>query len=283
MADDYKAERKKLDEEKKKLKKEQDAQRKEAKKRAKELADQEAQLEGETTGGGISMFFVTLFIIVIWLLILGILIKLDVGGFGSGVLAPVIGNVPVLNKILPRDTTTETEDLEAYYGYTSLDEAVDQIKALELELQSARTANAAYATDVALLQGEVERLQTFEKSQEEFQRIRTEFYEEVIYTDNGPGPDEYRKYYEQIDPATAEYLYQLVVKSTAASAQMTDYAAAYAAMPPEEAAAIFNTMGNSLELVGEILWSMTSAQRGAILANMDEDIAAQVTRIMDPE
>ena len=132
MADDYKAERKKLDEEKKKLKKEQLAQRKEAKKRAKELADQESQLEGETVGGGISMFFVTLFIIVIWLAILAILIKLDVGGFGSGVLAPVIGNVPVLNKSLPKDTTTETEDLEAYYGYTSLDEAVDQFKSLDL-------------------------------------------------------------------------------------------------------------------------------------------------------
>ncbi len=283
MAEDYKAERKKLDEEKKKLKKEQDAQRKEARKRAKELADQEAQLEGETTGGGISMFFVTLFIIIIWLAILGILIKLDVGGFGSGVLAPVIGNVPVLNKILPRDTTTETEDLEAYYGYTSLDEAVDQIKALELELQSARTANETYAGDVALLQEEVRRLQTFEQSQEEFQRIRTEFYEEVIYAENGPGPDEYRKYYEQIDPTTAEYLYQLVVKSSAASSQMADYAATYAAMPAEDAAAIFDTMGNSLELVGEILWSMTSAQRGAILAQMDESIAAQVTRIMDPK
>ena len=171
-----------------------------------------------------------------------------------------------------------------YRSRTDLrEQSFHEIKALELELQSARTANAAYAADVTLLQGEVQRLSTFEQSQEEFQRIRTEFYEEVIYADNGPGPEEYRKYYEQIDPATAEYLYQLVVKSTNASAQMADYASAYAAMPPEEAAAIFNTMGNSLELVGEILWSMTSAQRGAILAQMDEDIAAQVTRIMDPQ
>ncbi|MBR5421317.1 MAG: hypothetical protein IK115_09240 [Lachnospiraceae bacterium] len=283
MADDLKAERKKIADEKKKLKKDQEAQKKEAKKRAKELADQEAELEGETTGGGISMFFVTIFIVLIWLAILAILIKLDVGGFGSGVLAPVLKNVPVVNKILPRDTTTETEDLEAYYGYTSLDQAVDQIKALELELQSARTANETYAQDVTLLKGEVERLKSFEDRQVEFERIRTEFFEQVVYAENGPGPDEYRKYYEQMDPATAEYLYQLVVKSSAASAQMADYAAAYAAMQPEEAAAIFNTMGNSLELVGEILWSMTSSQRGAILAKMDPDIAAQVTRLMDPE
>ncbi|MCR5251197.1 MAG: hypothetical protein K6E50_11375 [Lachnospiraceae bacterium] len=283
MAEDLKAEKKKLAEEKKKFKKDQDAQKKEAKKRAKELAAQEAELEGETTGGGISMFFVTLFIILIWLAILGILIKMDVGGFGSGVLAPVIRDVPILNKILPKDTTTETEDLEAYYGYTSLEEAVNQIKALELELQSARTANETYAADVTKLVGEVERLKTFEDNQEEFARIRTEFFEQVVYAENGPGPEEYRKYYEQIDPTTAEYLYQLVVKSSAASGQMADYAAAYAAMPAEDAAKIFNTMGNSLELVGEILWSMTSAQRGPILAAMDPEIAAQVTRLMDPE
>jgi flagellar motility protein MotE (MotC chaperone) len=195
----------------------------------------------------------------------------------------VLKDIPVINKILPRDTTTETDDLEAYYGYTSLEDAVDQIRALELELQSARTANDTYAQDVTLLKGEVERLKTFEDMQKEFEKIRSEFYEQVVYAENGPGPEEYRKYYEAMDPATAEYLYQLVVKSSAASAQMQEYAAAYAAMKPEEAAAIFNTMGNSLELVGEILWSMTSAQRGAILAQMDPDIAAQVTRLMDPE
>ncbi|MCR4643189.1 MAG: hypothetical protein K5697_14340 [Lachnospiraceae bacterium] len=283
MADDLKEQKKKIADEKKKLKKEQETQKKEAKKRAKELADQEAELEGETTGGGISMFFVTIFIIVIWLGILIVLVKLDVGGFGSGVLAPVLKDIPVINKILPRDTTTETDDLEAYYGYTSLEDAVDQIRALELELQSARTANDTYAQDVTLLKGEVERLKTFEDMQKDFEKIRSEFYEQVVYAENGPGPEEYRKYYEAMDPATAEYLYQLVVKSSAASAQMQEYAAAYAAMKPEEAAAIFNTMGNSLELVGEILWSMTSAQRGAILAQMDPDIAAQVTRLMDPE
>ena len=283
MADDLKEQKKKIADEKKKLKKEQETQKKEAKKRAKELADQEAELEGETTGGGISMFFVTIFIIVIWLGILIVLVKLDVGGFGSGVLAPVLKDIPVINKILPRDTTTETDDLEAYYGYTSLEDAVDQIRALELELQSARTANDTYAQDVTLLKGEVERLKTFEDMQKDFEKIRSEFYEQVVYAENGPGPEEYRKYYEAMDPATAEYLYQLVVKSSAATAQMQEYAAAYAAMKPEEAAAIFNTMGNSLELVGEILWSMTSAQRGAILAQMDPDIAAQVTRLMDPE
>ena len=282
MADE-KAERKKIADERKKLKKDQEAQRKEAKKRAKELADQEAELDGETTGGGISMVFVTLFIILIWLAILAILVKLDVGGFGSNVLAPVIRNVPVLNKILPGDATTETEDLEAYYGYTSLDKAVDQIRALELELQSARTANETYVSEIETLKAEVTRLKTFEDKQVEFERIRTEFYEEVVYADKGPGPDEYRKYYEDMDPATAEYLYRQVAGDLSVNAKMADYAAAYAAMKPEEAAAIFDTMGSNLDLVGQILWAMTSAQRGQIMEKMDPTIAAQVTKIMDPQ
>lgn len=285
MADDkdLKAEKKKLAEEKKKLKADEKKQKLEVKKRAKELADQEAELDDETPGGGLSMFIVTLFIVLIWIAIILVLIKLDVGGFGSGVLKPVLKDVPVLNKILPGDPTTETDDLEAYYGYTSLSEAVDKIRALELELTSAQTANASYVNDLELLKEEVLRLQTFEKQQVEFQRIKNEFYQEVVYATNGPGPDEYRKYYEEMDPATAEALYQQVVTSQAVAGKMSDYAAGYASMDPAAAAKIFNTMGNSLDLVGEILWSMTSAQRGAILQAMDPTIAAQVTRIMEPE
>ena len=60
--------------------------------------------------------------------ILCLLIKLDVGGFGSGVLAPVLKDVPVINKILPVDSTVTTDDGESYGGYTSLREAVDYIK-----------------------------------------------------------------------------------------------------------------------------------------------------------
>ena len=282
MADD-KAERKKIADERKKLKKDQAAQRKEAKKRARELADQEAELDGETTGGGISMFFVTIFIILIWLAILAILVKLDVGGFGSNVLAPVLRNVPVINRILPGDATTETEDLEAYYGYTSLDKAVDQIRALELELQSARTANATYESEIETLKAEVTRLRTFEEKQVEFERIRTEFYEEVVYAEKGPGPEEYRRYYEEMDPTTAEYLYRQVAGELQVNSKMTDYAAAYAAMKPEEAAAIFDTMGSNLDLVGQILWAMTPLQRGQIMEKMDPTIAAQITKIMDPQ
>ena len=284
MADDkdLKAEKKKIQDEKKKLKTQEKSQKQEVKKRAKELAEQEAELNDDAPGGGFSMFLVTLFIIAIWIAILCLVIKLDIGGIGTNVLAPVLKDIPVVNKILPKDSVTETSDLEAYYGYTSLQDAVNQIQALEMELTSAQTANATNLSEIERLKAEVERLQTFEDQQVEFQRIKTEFYEEVIYSEDGPGPEAFMDYYESIDPATAEYLYSQVVTNSQVDAEMESYAKAYSSMEPEAAAEIFNSMTSNLELVGDILWAMTAEQRGEIMGCMDPDIAAQVTTIMNP-
>lgn len=280
---DPKAEKAKLKEERKKLKEERKAQRKEAKQRAKELSEQEAQLSGDEEGGGISVFLVTLVIIIIWVAILCLLIKLDVGGFGSSVLAPVLKDVPVINKILPKEAMISTDDSESYGGYTSLRDAVEYIKELELQIEQLQSASNVDSEELLALRAEVERLQTFEDSQVEFERIKNEFYEEVVFAENGPGAEEYQKYYELIDPTTAEYLYRQVVEQAQVNQAMQDYAQAYSEMEPEEAAAIFEEMTDSLELVGRILGQMSADSRGKILGVMDPEVASRVTKVMDPE
>ncbi len=280
---DTKAEKKRLKEEKKKIKDEQKAQRKEAKQRAKEISAQEAQLADDEEAGGVSVFLVTVVIVLIWLAILCLLIKLDVGGFGSNVLAPVLRDVPVINKILPSESVVTTDDEEAYGGYTSLREAVDYIKQLELELEQAQADNNVDSEQLEEMQAEIDRLQTFEDAQVEFERIKTEFYEEVVYADKGPGAAEYQKYYESMDPTTAEYLYKQVVQQEEASQEIKDYAQAYAEMKPKEAAGIFEQMTDDLELAAKILNQMSTEDRGKILGVMDPAIAARLTKIMDPE
>lgn len=280
---DPKAEKAKLKEERKKLKEEKKAQRKEAKQRARELSEQEAHLNGDEDGGGISVFLVTLVIIIIWVAILCLLIKLDVGGFGSSVLAPVLKDVPVVNKILPQEVMLSTDDPESYGGYTSLRDAVEYIKELELQIEQLQSAGNVDAEELQALRAEVERLQTFEDSQVEFERIKNEFYEEVVFAENGPGAEEYQKYYELIDPTTAEYLYRQVVEQIQANQAMQDYAEAYSKMNPEEAAAIFEEMTDNLELVGRILSQMSAEDRGNILGVMDPEVASRVTKVMDPE
>lgn len=282
---DPQEEKKKLAEEKKKLKAEQKEQKKEAKRRAKELSVQEAQLDADEESGGVSVFLVTTLIVIVWLAILCLLIKLDVGGFGSGVLYPVLKDVPVVNRILPAVSDTDTADMtqQDYGGYRNLKEAVEYITELELELQRAQSSSADSSEEVENLKAEVARLKTFEDKQVELQRIMNEFYDEVVYAENGPGPEEYRKYYESIDPTTAEYLYKQVIQQEEESSEIKEYAQAYSEMKPKEAAAIFETMTDNLSLVARILSVMSVEDRGKILGVMDPTVAGRITKIMDPE
>ena len=276
-------EKKKLQAEKKQLKNEQKAQKKEAKRRAKEIAKKEDELAEDEEGGGIATFFITLFIVALWLVVIGVVIKMDVGGFGSSVLTPILKDVPVVKRILPGNSLTETKDGESYGGYTSLRDAVDTIESLEKQLEQVQNENKTKDADLNTLKAEVLRLQPFEEKQVEFQRIRTEFYEEVIYAENGPGAEEYKKYYESMDPTTAEYLYKQVLAQQQADQEIKDYVAGFEQMKPKAAAAMFEKMSGDMQLVANILQEMNSDSRAKIMDAMSPDFAAKITKIMNPE
>ena len=272
-----------LKESKKQFKKEEKSRKKEAKKRAREIETQERELDEQIDGSSVSVVMVTLFIIIIWLGILGLLIKMDVGGFGSNVLTPIFKDIPVINMILPSESTTETvKKEETYGGYSSLKEAVDQIKKLELQMDQLQSSNTTYVEQIEALKAEVKRLKTFEENQVAFQEIKEEFYEEVVYAENGPGADEYQRYYEEMDPATAEQLYKQVIQSEAADKKMKDYATTFSKMQASEAAKILGSMTDNLELAAQILESLGVEDRGAIMGAMDPAVAARITKIMDP-
>ena len=163
-----------------------------------------------------------------------LLIKLDVGGFGSSILYPVLKDVPVVKEILPevQEEFEEVDDEDpesqkGYGGYANIKEAVSYIKELELQIEQLQNNASSSEEYVTELEEEVKRLQTFEDQQVEFERIKDEFYKEVIYADNGPGADEYRKYYESINPELAEELYKQVVKQEEIDASMKEISLGY--------------------------------------------------------
>ncbi len=280
-----KEEKKAFKEEQKKAKAEAKAKKKEAKQKAKELADEEARISDDD-GSNLPVILTTIIIVFVWIAIICALIKLDVGGFGSGVLAPILKNVPVVNAILP-DTVHRAErednaDVDVS-GYSSLKEAVKEIHRLEAELEETRETSAGKDERISTLSEEVNRLQTFEDRQVEFERIKNEFYNEVVYAQNGPGADEYVKYYQSMDPATAEALYKQVIVEEQVSEEVKNYAQAYSEMKPKQAAAIFEDMTDDLELAAKILWQMEPDARGKILGAMDASIASRLTKIMEPD
>lgn len=278
-----KAEKDQIKNEKKQLKNEQKEQKKEARRRAKEISKREDELADDDEGGGFGTLLATIMIVMVWLAVILVIIKLDVGGFGSKVLTPILEDVPVLNRILPGSHVLETNDPESYGGYTSLVDAVDYIKELELTLEQAQITINEQTQEITDLKANVIRLQEFEQKQLEFQRIKNEFLEEVVYAEKGPGPEEFRKYYEAADPSTAQLIYRQVIIQQEESKEIQDWASSYSQMKPKQAATIFENMTDELDVVVRILRIMSAENRGSILGVMDPAVAAKITKMLEPE
>lgn len=271
QADAKKQEKARKKEEKKKKK-----QEKKAAKQDKEMAE-----EQETVGGKLIVAFATIVIIAIWLGILALLIRLDVGGFGSTVLYPMLKDVPYVNKILP-EVKLEGNGEDADYPYQTLEEAIARIKELEGELETALQTDKDSSAKIEDLQSQVRKLRKYRDNEAEFETLRQQFYEEVVFGEDAPDISEYQKFYEAINPDNAEVLYKEVVEQTEYDSEVDDYVKTYSSMKPKEAAAIFDTMTDNLSLVRRILEKMSSTNRANILAAMNQDTAAKLTEMLEP-
>ncbi len=265
-----------------KAEKQRKKEEKKEKKKGKNRENDDLMSEEEEGGGGkVAVFFVTLIIIAVWMAILVLLIKWDVGGFGSTVLSPILKDVPYINKILP-DTAEEISTEDTEYAYATLDDAVARIKELEVELADAQNQSTASDASVADLQSQIAELQKYKDNEAAFEEEKQKFYQEVVFGENAPDIEQYKTYYESIDAANAEVLYKQVVEQLQEDQDLEDYVNTYSSMKPKEAAAIFDTMTDNLQLVADILSQMDAQSRADILGKMSSDTAAKVTEIMKP-
>ncbi len=248
-------------------------------KKGKKGKDEEGDEDDDKKGGGFVVALVTILVVIIWLAIFALLIKTDVGGFGSTVMYPILKNVPYLNKILPEVEEYAQED--SAYQFATMDEAVARIKELEAQLKAAQDQSTTDAATLADLQAQAAELQTYKENEAKFEQEKQQFYEDIVYNDKADTSN-YRQYYEEIEPDNAEAIYRQVVQQDEADSKISDYAKTYSSMKASQAASIFNTMTDNLDLVAKILNAMSASQRGAILGAMNAQTAAQLTAIMNP-
>jgi len=234
--------------------------------------------ESGTKGIGIIMIIL---IIITWLSVMALLIKCDVGGFGSEVLRPVFKDVPVINWILPEASDAEVIK-ESGYPYTNLKDALDRIAVLEASVGSKEAEIVSLTDKVTELQAEVSRLSVYEAEQEEFEVKKIEFFEETVYGENAPDTDIYVEWYNELDPEYAEQVYREIVAANTNDQQIIDLAKAYESMDPKDAAEILETMKTDLDTVALIMNNMNTESQGKILAEMDPEYAASVTKKLLP-
>ncbi len=237
------------------------------------------EIDGKAKG---STVLITFIFIVIWLGVFALLIKLDVGGFAGTVLKPIFKDVPIIKEILPN--TTQKEELEQY-NYKSLAEAIAYIRELESVQKTNLDTIASQKDKIADLESEIIRLKTFETEQDNYLKIREEFYNEVVFGEDALDYEEYKKYYESISPEAAEKLYKQVIEQYLFDEQYKELANAYTNMTPKKAAATLYEMTGNLDSVVAILQSMDAEPRAAILdalSDVDPVYAAKVTVLLSP-
>jgi len=238
--------------------------------------------DGERKGGGLIGAVIAIIIVIIWLLVFALLIKMDVGGFGNNVMRPLLKDVPVLNMILP---TVSDDDVaaETGYRYKTLYDAIERIKELESQAALKDEQLAADAETIADLQNEIARLKVFEDNQLTYEALKKKFDEEVVFTDNAPDIEEYKSWYETINPENAAELYVKVLERLDYSKKVKEWASTFSKMEADAAADILSEMTGDLDLVTQILLNLNATQRANILAEMDPVYAAKLTHVMYPE
>ncbi len=241
------------------------------------MAKKDKTKENESGGSKLVNAIIVLVIILIWLAVFAFLIKLDVGGIGSNILYPVLKDVPVINKILPAPSE-EMQASEDNYAYTTLKSANERIKELESQLEAQGGTNAANSDYIANLEAEVKNLQKYKDQMDDFDKKVEEFNEKIVFNDNAPDISEYRSYYESIEPENAEKIYRQVMQRERYNEKAKELATYYANMEASKAAQVLAEMDEDLDLICDILQNMTEKQAAAIIQELDNEYAAQITK-----
>lgn len=239
---------------------------------------------GEESDSRLATVIFTLLTILIWLVVFGVLIKLDVGGFGSKVLRPLLKDVPVISLILPEASDDEIIE-EHNEAFTNLAEASAYIKELEAKLAAYEAEETADKETIGELNSELERLKSFEAEQKAFQEEKEKYYQEVVLGNGDEMMTSFKEWYEKMDSATAEVIYRQVMEKYQLNEMTKDYASIYSSMEPEDVALIFQEMTGDLDTVVNILNNMDAKKRGAILsaiAQNDATFAAKITQLLAP-
>lgn len=226
-------------------------------------------------GNKILSAIIAILIILIILGIFAICVKLDVGGLGNNVLRPLIKDVPVINKILPKPSDEQLIE-ENNYGYEDITEAVEQIKKLQEENDKLKKDYDDIYDEAAEYLEEITRLKEFEEKQLTYEKLIKQFNEEIVFNKNAPDLSEYKKYYESIYPENAAEIYRQVIEQFHVDETITNLANTYGNMDPAAAAQAIQDL-DDITLACKILSSMSQKKMAAIMNEMPSEFAADIT------
>ena len=168
------------------------------------------------------------------------------------------------------------------YPYNTFPDALDQVEKLDNENKELEAKAKLSDDKIKELEAEVARLSYLDDEKKTLEEEKNKFYSEIVYGESAPDTDTYIEWYNKLDPEYAENVYRDIVSAKEADNKIKELANAYEGMDRKKAASILENMSNDLDAVALILNNMGSKARGEILAEMDADYAANVTKKLMP-
>lgn len=250
---------------------------KQLKQEKKDMEKEIAALSENGTGSKIKNFLLLFALLTLFLGILAGMIKMDIGGFGSGILAPVIGNISGLNKILP-DKNLSSAGTNAATSNTGKNNSTISNSSPVTTAPAAVTQPAAASHTAANATGTAD-VQTTAGPQPTAQ---TPTAPPTAAAASQPSADTQTVSPSQAAAATKAATDTQTTDSQAAEkAKLADYVDTYSKMDAKSAASILGNMTGDLQLVAKILTNMKASKRADIMANLDVNTASKLTVLMD--
>lgn len=237
-----------------------------------------AKKRREESSGKFGTFLIILIFLLIWITVLALIVKLDVGGLGT-TLRPYLKDVPVANLMLP-GVSDEQVQWEENYPYKNMDEAMNEIDTLRKQVEQLTDENTDYAFEIAQLKAENNRLKNFEDDVTEFEERVRRFDQYVVFNDKAPDVSEYKTFYESINPENAERLYQYVVELMKYDEAVVTQAELFANMKPGQAAEALQEMTADIEFITKVLLAMKKDNATEIMNKMDALFVAKIMQRM---
>ncbi len=237
-----------------------------------------AKKKKEESSGKLGTFLIIILFLLIWISVLALLIKLDVGGLGT-TLRPYMKDVPVVNLMLPK-VSDEQIQWEENYPYKNMDEAMKELDLLKQQVETLTKENTAQAIEITQLRAENNRLKNFEDDVKAFEERVKRFDQYVVFNDKAPDVTAYKEFYESIEPENAAQLYQYVVELIQYDEGVIKQAELFANMKPGQAAEALQEMTADIEFITKVLLAMKKDNATEIMNKMDALFVAKVMQRM---
>ena len=257
--------------------------------------DQKLAEQAENKNGVLFYILTVLAALLIVVLILGgtffFVVKNNINGIAENMRSD-IEKIPLINMALPEipdpeDEANMTEEM-VRRKYTELKEQnkllQEKVTSLTAQVDDINNKVTANDANTELLKQQKAALESDKaKLTSDYDSLKKEF-DELSKTVAQGDKESFKDYFENVDPQTAQKIYEEVVKENKISDDAKKYTSIFETMDASASAPILEQMGTAkMKLIVEIMKNLKKETSADILANMSTTFAAKVSEQLAKE